>query len=64
MTREECEWNPALKKPACSPPLGGECQNMATLDLGRGRWHLCATCAALPEFKRFKQRPLHYEAAR
>lgn len=55
MTR--CEWNPAHHIPAWWPGLHGDCLNDATVTLGaKGDWHLCASCAALPEFRRFKVR--------
>jgi hypothetical protein len=31
---------------------------VATVSLGNGDWHLCAACAALPAFERFKVRRL------
>lgn len=56
----ECEYNPVTHGPACLPPLPGDCKNEADLMVGaKGEWHICATCAALPEFKKFRvRRPL------
>lgn len=56
MTVEQCEYNPDAKRAAYEHEQGhGE----ATVCVGRnGRWHLCAECAALPEFKRLKKKPL------
>lgn len=53
----ECEWNPQLDRPAFvdDEELHGEATVMVGSD---GKWHLCASCAALPRFARFKQRPL------
>jgi hypothetical protein len=32
------------------------CWNEAVVSLADGHWHLCAECAALPEFKRYRKR--------
>lgn len=50
----ECEWNPAENRAAFNddPPHGE-----ATLSVGvDGKWHLCASCAALPAFARYRNR--------
>lgn len=53
---EGCEWDPAGNRPAVT----GDDHNSrvgATLCVGaRGDWHLCAGCASLPQFKRFRAR--------
>jgi hypothetical protein len=51
---DPCEWNPAADRPAREgEPSHGD----ATVSLGaEGEWHLCASCAALPVFARFKVR--------
>jgi len=54
---ERCEWNPKFGGPSSDPIAWGDCENQATVCLGRTTsWHLCDSCAALPEFKRFKVR--------
>ena len=54
---ERCEWNPVLKQAAFDPPLPTDCPNEATVSVGeRKNWHLCESCAALPEFRRFRRR--------
>lgn len=56
---ETCDWNPTLNEPANCPPHDREtdCKNDAVWALGSmGHWHLCASCAALPAFNRFKRR--------
>lgn len=57
-----CEWNPDEGRAAdgTEKPHG-----KATTVVGaRGQWHLCAECAALPEFRRFRvRRPVHDVAA-
>lgn len=49
-----CEWDPAGNRPAPHGPTHAE----ATLSVGTGtnNWHLCASCAALPRFKRLRRR--------
>jgi hypothetical protein len=52
-----CEYNPVTRGPSCIPPLPGDCKNDATLMIGaKGEWHICASCAALPEFKKYRVR--------
>jgi len=55
-----CEWDPNSNAPATSLDGGAEyigCGNPATVCLGaNGRWHLCDSCAALPQFSRFRVR--------
>lgn len=48
-----CEYDPEAGHPA---EIGHGCRNEATVSLGRGKWHLCEPCAALPAFKRFRKR--------
>lgn len=48
-----CEWNPELSRAA----EAGEHEVEATVCVGaNGEWHLCASCAELPIFGRFKKR--------
>ena len=56
-----CEWNPLKNEPAIESqgPARAEdgCLNEATLAVGfRGDWHLCASCAALPVFLKYRRR--------
>lgn len=54
---ERCDWNPKRHDVAYEPAREGDCPNEATVIVGgNGRWHLCDSCAALPEFSRFKAR--------
>jgi len=50
---DECEWYPSEGRPACEKD---ETHGNATVSLGDGQWHLCASCAALPAFDRFRVR--------
>lgn len=55
----QCEWNPVYGEPAWGSPFpnAGECPNEATVVLGAEvAWHLCASCAKLPRFRRFAVR--------
>lgn len=54
--RPRCEWNPKASVAAIEPPADGDCPNVATVSLGNGEWHLCASCAGLPRFRRFRRR--------
>jgi len=50
---DPCEWNPAKSAAA----FGCEVHAAAELIVGAdGQWRLCGSCAALPEFNRFKIR--------
>ena len=56
---DPCEWDPVAGVP--SSVLRGRlilgCGNRAELIVGaNGKWRLCASCAALPKFKRFRKR--------
>ena len=55
---ELCEWDPEHSKPGYTGQgvhIG--CQNPATWSIGKyPNWHLCDSCAALPEFKRYRKR--------
>ena len=56
---DPCEWNPIAKTAASAMSLvvPGDCPNEAAFVVGAdGQWRLCASCAALPEFKRFRVR--------
>lgn len=58
-TVELCEWDPERDEPALQSPGGARfgCRRPATVSVGAdGRWHLCDSCAALPEFKRYRKR--------
>lgn len=49
-----CEWFPAEDRPARMDDVP---HAVATVSVGaNGAWHLCASCAALPRFKRFRVR--------
>jgi hypothetical protein len=51
---ERCEWDP-VRDSAAEEADG--CPNEATLSVGAdGNWHLCESCAALPEFDCFRKR--------
>ena len=51
-----CEWNPATNEPAYETDEHTR-TTPAVVSVGRnGDWHLCASCAALPRFKRFTSR--------
>ncbi len=65
-----CEWNPLKNEPAIESQreeLTAEdgCLNEATLAVGyRGDWHLCASCADLPAFSKYRRRALLSASAR
>lgn len=54
------EWDPGRNRPAteirphgCTVRDG--CEHQAVVRLGaKGDWHLCATCAELPRFRRYR----------
>lgn len=50
-----CEWNPEAKR---GLHVDERAHAFATVSVGRNyaNWHLCAACAALPEFKRYRVR--------
>lgn len=48
-----CEYDPATKAAAHE---GDGCANRATVSIAHGMWHLCAQCAALPEFRKYRRR--------
>lgn len=52
-----CEYNPTDK---CARFAGEPSHGEATVCVGYdGAWHLCASCAALPEFRKYRsKRPL------
>jgi hypothetical protein len=55
--RNRCEYNPARQRPATDPPSEGDCPNDAAVSLGAdGAYHVCASCADLPELKRYRVR--------
>lgn len=48
-----CEWNPEEKRES----YRGENHALATVLVGsNGNYRLCANCATLPEFKKFRKR--------
>lgn len=53
-----CEWDPDRGGPALTWPCSGlrtGCSNEAVVALGHnGAWHVCATCAELPRFRRLR----------
>jgi hypothetical protein len=49
---EECEWNPATGTAA---NVDDPTHAAATISVGNGKWHLCAACADLPQFRRYKK---------
>lgn len=53
-----CEWNRERGGPAMLPDSAhpGNCRNEATVSVGGPGWHLCDSCAALPEFARYTRR--------
>lgn len=52
-----CEWNPVTHNAATSPPAPGDCPNEASVCVGSGiSWHLCESCAELPEFSKYRRR--------
>jgi hypothetical protein len=51
-----CEWNPK-RNAAANAGDPDACPNEVEWSVGsNGEWHLCASCAALPRFKRYKTR--------
>ena len=57
LDQSRCEWNPATSRNATTPESVGDCPNQATISVGAtGRWHLCASCAALPFFDHLRTR--------
>lgn len=54
--RELCEWWPERNEPATGIP-GQGCIDTAVISVGATKnWHLCDSCAALPEFRRMSRR--------
>lgn len=52
-----CEWNFKYHRPATDPGSDGDCENEATLCLGkRITWHLCGACSKDPAFARIRRR--------
>lgn len=47
-----CEWDPQND---CEATVANGCQSQATVSLGRGKWHLCDSCAGLPRFRRYRR---------
>lgn len=57
---EPCEWNPKKERPADSASEEN-CRNEATVSTGsrpENNFHLCASCAERPFFRRMKKRSL------
>jgi hypothetical protein len=54
---DRCEYNPTTKSASYGGEMEGDCENEAVLSVGnKPNWHLCESCAALPQFKRFRSR--------
>lgn len=54
MRNEQCEYDPVRHAARYD---GEGCTNPATLNVGaNGKWHICASCAALPEFSKYRSR--------
>lgn len=53
-----CEWDPVRNEPAGAVATAEcGCRNKATVRVGaKGEWHLCASCARLPRFNKYKVR--------
>ena len=59
-----CEWDPKHNRAArvlgrhrSDDVIVEGCPNEATICVGaNGQWHLCESCAELPEFRRFRIR--------
>lgn len=51
--RSLCEYNPEEKRAAYYNEVHAEADYIVGYD---GQWRLCASCVALPEFKRFRVR--------
>ncbi len=53
-----CEWDPQRDRLAqfLPPDIEMGCRNRATVSIGNGAYHLCAECAALPRFSRYRVR--------
>lgn len=53
-----CEWDPERNRPAqyLPPDIELGCRNQATVSIACGTWHLCASCAALPRFSKYRVR--------
>lgn len=50
---DPCEWDPEHDRPTLGE---GDAHAQAEVVLGRGAWRLCASCASLPRFRRYKLR--------
>lgn len=51
---EQCEYDPAARRARYD---GEGCTNEATVRVGaNGKWHLCVSCAARPEFSKYRSR--------
>lgn len=51
-----CEWNPGADRPARAGDAHNSTTPAALLVGADGNWRLCALCAALPRFRRFRRR--------
>lgn len=55
--KDGCEWNPGADRAASSDSDEHYRTTAAEVIVGaNGQWRLCASCAALPQFKRFRVR--------
>lgn len=62
---ERCENDPPDSTPSDERGIAPHCPREALMSVGSGRknWHLCAVCAILPKFRRFRRRvPLQLTA--
>lgn len=58
-----CEWSPADNRPALYSGDSHKAEATISVGTGKNNWHLCASCAALPRFKRLRRRvPLGEQA--
>jgi len=55
---DTCEWNPETDTPALVDGTG--CPSLATVIVGIGNdWHLCDSCADLPQFRAQRHRLIY-----
>lgn len=63
---ERCEWNPVLRVASLDPPRDTDCRNETWWSIGHGdrNFHVCDSCAKLPEFKlRSRRDPINANPA-
>lgn len=59
--KDYCEYNPVMKVPSLNTSRIDDCKNEADFILGKGKFRLCAKCAEMPEFSRFKKTEIKRE---